>query len=109
MYTPSPGWQGRMDRQRFSLRGILIGPKKLSSIKHWRFDWPGLCLWSRSSVCLCTLISSMLVNPLQTLGLALVAKYSSGRNHYATLSTLGFLKQFGDVHLPPAFEITAHP
>jgi hypothetical protein len=51
----------------------------------------------------------MLVNPLQTLGLALGAGFSSGLNLYATVATLGVLERFGVVHLPPALEIVAHP
>jgi hypothetical protein len=49
------------------------------------------------------------VNPLETLGLALGAGFSSGLNLYATVATLGILQRFGIVHLPPALEIVAHP
>jgi len=55
------------------------------------------------------LISSQLVNPLQTLGLALGAGFSSGLNLYATVATLGVLQRFGLVHLPPTLEIVGHP
>jgi Domain of unknown function (DUF4126) len=49
------------------------------------------------------------VNPLQTLGLALGAGFSSGLNLYATVATLGILQRFAIIHLPPALEIVAHP
>jgi hypothetical protein len=49
------------------------------------------------------------VNPLQTLGLALGAGFSSGLNLYATVATLGILQRFGVIHLPPALEVVAHP
>ena len=55
------------------------------------------------------LISSGLVNGLQTLGLALGAGFSSGLNLYATVATLGILQRWGIVHLPPALEVVAHP
>jgi len=55
------------------------------------------------------LISSQLVNPLQTLGLALGAGFSSGLNLYATVATLGVLQRFGVIHLPPSLEIVGHP
>jgi len=49
------------------------------------------------------------VNPLQTLGLALGAGFSSGLNLYATVSTLGVLQRFGVIHLPAPLAIVAHP
>src|SRR5712672_77233 len=49
------------------------------------------------------------MNPVETLGLALGAGFSSGLNLYATVATLGVLQRFGVVHLPPALEIVAHP
>jgi hypothetical protein len=49
------------------------------------------------------------VNPLQTLGLALGAGFSSGINLYATVATLGILQRFGVIHLPPNLEVVAHP
>jgi hypothetical protein len=56
-----------------------------------------------------SLLSSQLVNPLQTLGLALGAGFSSGLNLYATVATLGLLQRFGVIHLPPALAVLAHP
>jgi uncharacterized protein DUF4126 len=49
------------------------------------------------------------VNPLQTLGLALGAGFSSGLNLYATVATLGVLQRFGVIHLPAPLAIVAHP
>jgi Domain of unknown function (DUF4126) len=49
------------------------------------------------------------VNPLQTLGLALGAGFSSGLNLYATVATLGVLQRIGVIHLPPGLEVLAHP
>jgi len=49
------------------------------------------------------------VNPLETLGLALGAGFSSGLNVYATVATLGVLERFGVIHLPATLEIVAHP
>jgi Domain of unknown function (DUF4126) len=49
------------------------------------------------------------VNPLQTLGLAMGAGFSSGLNLYATVATLGILQRFGVIHLPPPLAIVAHP
>ena len=49
------------------------------------------------------------MNPLQTVGLALGAGFSSGLNLYATVATLGVLQRFGLIHLPPALEIVGHP
>ena len=49
------------------------------------------------------------MNPLQTLGLALGAGFSSGLNLYATVATLGILQRFAIIHLPPELEIVAHP
>lgn len=53
------------------------------------------------------MIGSM--NPIQTLGLALGAGFSSGLNLYATVATLGLLQRFGIVHLPASLEGLAHP
>jgi hypothetical protein len=50
-----------------------------------------------------------LMNPLQTLGIALGAGFSSGLNLYATVATLGLLQRFHVIHLPPSMEIVAHP
>src|SRR5258708_16530979 len=50
-----------------------------------------------------------LVNPLQTLGLAMGAGFSSGLNLYATVATLGVLQRFGVIHLPAPLAIVAHP
>jgi Domain of unknown function (DUF4126) len=49
------------------------------------------------------------VNPLQTLGLALGAGFSSGLNLYATVATLGLLERFGVIHLPASLQGLAHP
>jgi hypothetical protein len=49
------------------------------------------------------------VNPLQTLGLALGAGFSSGLNLYATIATLGLLQRYGVIHLPASLQVLAHP
>ena len=49
------------------------------------------------------------MNPIETLGLALGAGFSSGLNLYATVATLGLLQRFGVIHLPPGLQIVAHP
>jgi hypothetical protein len=49
------------------------------------------------------------VNPVETLGLALGAGFSSGLNLYATVATLGLLQRFGVLHLPPGLQILSHP
>ena len=49
------------------------------------------------------------MNPVETLGLALGAGFSSGLNLYATIATLGLLQRFGVIHLPAALQILAHP
>jgi hypothetical protein len=49
------------------------------------------------------------MNPLQTLGLALGAGFSSGLNLYATIATLGLLQRFGVIHLPPGLQGLSHP
>jgi hypothetical protein len=49
------------------------------------------------------------MNPIETLGLALGAGFSSGLNLYATVATLGFLQRFGIMHLPPALQVLSHP
>jgi hypothetical protein len=50
-----------------------------------------------------------MVNPLQTLGLALGAGFSSGLNLYATVATLGLLQRFGIIHLPASMQVLSHP
>jgi len=50
-----------------------------------------------------------LMNPVETLGLALGAGFSSGLNLYATIATLGLLQRFGVIHLPASLEILSHP
>ena len=45
------------------------------------------------------------MNPVETLGLALGAGFSSGLNLYATIATLGLLQRFGVIHLPPQLQI----
>jgi len=49
------------------------------------------------------------VNPLQTLGLALGAGFSSGLNLYATIATLGLLQRYGVIHLPASMQVLSHP
>jgi hypothetical protein len=49
------------------------------------------------------------VNPLQTLGLALGAGFSSGLNLYATIATLGLLQRYHVIHLPPSLHVLSHP
>jgi hypothetical protein len=49
------------------------------------------------------------VDPLQTLGLALGAGFSSGLNLYATIATLGLLQRYGIIHLPETLQVLAHP
>jgi len=49
------------------------------------------------------------VNPIETLGLALGAGFSSGLNLYATVATLGLLQRFSVLHLPPSLQILSHP
>ena len=49
------------------------------------------------------------MNPLEVLGLALGAGFSSGLNLYATVATLGLLQRFGVIHLPASLEVVAHP
>ncbi len=49
------------------------------------------------------------MNPIETLGLALGAGFSSGLNLYATVATLGLLERFGVIHLPPSLHALAHP
>ena len=48
------------------------------------------------------------MNPIETLGLALGAGFSSGLNVYATVATLGLLQRFGVIHLPPALQVLSH-
>jgi hypothetical protein len=48
------------------------------------------------------------MNPIETLGLALGAGFSSGLNLYATIATLGLLERFGVIHLPPSLHILSH-
>jgi hypothetical protein len=49
------------------------------------------------------------MNPIETLGLALGAGFSSGLNVYATVATLGLLQRFGVLHLPPGLQVLSHP
>ena len=49
------------------------------------------------------------VNPLQTIGLALGAGFSSGLNLYATIATLGILQRYGVIHLPDSLHVLSHP
>jgi hypothetical protein len=49
------------------------------------------------------------MNPVETLGLALGAGFSSGLNLYATVATLGLLQRFGVIHLPAPLVVLAHP
>jgi hypothetical protein len=49
------------------------------------------------------------VSPLQTLGLALGAGFSSGLNLYATIATLGLLQRYGVIHLPGSMQALSHP
>ena len=49
------------------------------------------------------------MNPIQTLGLALGAGFSSGLNLYATVATLGLLQRLGVLYLPPGLQGLAHP
>src|ERR1700756_4949742 len=49
------------------------------------------------------------MNPVETLGLALGAGFSSGLNLYATVATLGLLQRFGVVHLPASMQVLSHP
>lgn len=49
------------------------------------------------------------MNPIETLGLALGAGFSSGLNLYATIATLGLLQRFGIIHLPGQLQVLAHP
>jgi len=49
------------------------------------------------------------MNPIETLGLALGAGFSSGLNLYATVATLGLLQRFGVLHLPPGLQGLSHP
>ena len=49
------------------------------------------------------------MNPIETLGLALGAGFSSGLNLYATIATLGLLQRFGVIHLPEQLKVLAHP
>jgi Domain of unknown function (DUF4126) len=49
------------------------------------------------------------MNPVETLGLALGAGFSSGLNLYATMATLGVLQRFHIIHLPASLEVLSHP
>jgi hypothetical protein len=49
------------------------------------------------------------MNPIETLGLALGAGFSSGLNLYATVATLGLLQRFGMLQLPPHLQVLSHP
>src|SRR4029077_19043580 len=49
------------------------------------------------------------MNPVETLGLALGAGFSSGLNLYATIATLGLLQRFGVIHLPTQLGVLGNP
>jgi hypothetical protein len=49
------------------------------------------------------------MSPVETLGLALGAGFSSGLNLYATIATLGLLQRFGMIHLPASLQVLTHP
>jgi len=49
------------------------------------------------------------MNPIETLGLALGAGFSSGLNLYATVATLGLLQRYGVLNLPPGLQVLSHP
>jgi Domain of unknown function (DUF4126) len=49
------------------------------------------------------------MNPIETLGIALGAGFSSGLNLYATVATLGLLERFGVIQLPASLLVLAHP
>jgi hypothetical protein len=49
------------------------------------------------------------MDPVETLGLALGAGFSSGLNLYATIATLGLLQRFGIIHLPDSLQALSHP
>src|SRR5437867_12731465 len=49
------------------------------------------------------------MNPIETLGLALGAGFSSGMNLYATVATLGLLQRYGVIHLPSSLQVLSHP
>ena len=49
------------------------------------------------------------MNPIETLGLALGAGFSSGLNLYATVATLGLLQRFEVLHLPPGLQALSRP
>ena len=49
------------------------------------------------------------MSPVETLGLALGAGFSSGFNLYATIATLGLLQRFGIIHLPGSLQALSHP
>src|SRR3984893_9213057 len=49
------------------------------------------------------------MDPVETLGLALGAGFSSGLNLYATIATLGLLQRFGVIHLPASLQVLSHP
>lgn len=49
------------------------------------------------------------MNPIETLGLALGAGFSSGLNLYATVATLGLLQRFGVIQLPQSLHVLSHP
>src|SRR5256885_1853313 len=49
------------------------------------------------------------MSPIETLGLALGAGFSSGLNLYATVATLGLLQRFGVLRPPPGVQPPAPP
>jgi len=49
------------------------------------------------------------MNPIETLGLALGAGFSSGLNLYATVATLALLQRYGVIHLPSSLQVLSNP
>jgi hypothetical protein len=49
------------------------------------------------------------MNPLEIIGLALGAGFSSGLNLYATVATLGLLQRFHVIHLPDSLHVVSNP
>ncbi len=64
---------------------------------------------SNCPLVLCRFAMMSGMNPIETLGMALGAGFSSGLNLYATVATLGLLERFGVIHLPPSLHALAHP
>src|SRR6202035_406391 len=49
------------------------------------------------------------MNPVEPLGFALGAGFSSGLNLYATVATLGLLQRYGVIRLPASMQVLSHP